>query len=134
MEVVIRLSYFYVLSPSDVAGIYYWRNHSVFSSCTRWSIILAIGKRGQNACFLAVRLTGWKIDIKSVSEAVELGLIRSFKTVNIIRRIINCCWLVLKKSLLKKWNVMMKQLRKLLKVVEEPEIEEEVVEVEEEPN
>lgn len=35
---------------------------------------LAIGKRGQNAR-LAVRLTGWKIDIKSVSEALENGLI-----------------------------------------------------------
>ena len=34
---------------------------------------LAIGKRGQNAR-LAVRLTGWKIDIKSLSEAKELGL------------------------------------------------------------
>lgn len=34
---------------------------------------LAIGKRGQNAR-LAVRLTGWKVDIKSVSEAVELGI------------------------------------------------------------
>ena len=35
---------------------------------------MAIGKRGQNAR-LAVRLTGWKIDIKSVSEAKELGLL-----------------------------------------------------------
>ncbi|MCD7894853.1 MAG: transcription termination factor NusA [Erysipelotrichaceae bacterium] len=34
---------------------------------------LAIGKRGQNAR-LAVRLTGWKIDIKSVSEAMAEGL------------------------------------------------------------
>ncbi|MGL5043250.1 MAG: transcription termination factor NusA [Culicoidibacterales bacterium] len=34
---------------------------------------LAIGKRGQNAR-LAVRLTGWKVDIKSISEAAELGI------------------------------------------------------------
>lgn len=34
---------------------------------------LAIGKKGQNAR-LAVRLTNWKIDIKSVSEAIELGI------------------------------------------------------------
>jgi len=34
---------------------------------------LAIGKKGQNAR-LSVRLTGWKVDIKSASEAVELGL------------------------------------------------------------
>lgn len=34
---------------------------------------LAIGKKGQNAR-LAVRLTGWKIDIKSVTEASEQGI------------------------------------------------------------
>lgn len=34
---------------------------------------LAIGKRGQNAR-LAVRLTGWKIDIKSESDATELNI------------------------------------------------------------
>ena len=34
---------------------------------------LAIGKRGQNAR-LAAKLTGWKIDIKSESEAKELGI------------------------------------------------------------
>ncbi len=34
---------------------------------------LAIGKNGQNAR-LAVRLTGWKIDVKSQSAAVKLGL------------------------------------------------------------
>ena len=34
---------------------------------------LAIGKKGQNAR-LAAKLTGWKIDIKSQSEAEELGL------------------------------------------------------------
>lgn len=34
---------------------------------------LAIGKRGQNAR-LAVRLTGWKVDIKSISEAADLGI------------------------------------------------------------
>lgn len=34
---------------------------------------LAIGKRGQNAR-LAAKLTGWKIDIKSESEARELGI------------------------------------------------------------
>ena len=34
---------------------------------------LAIGKRGQNAR-LTVKLTGWRVDIKSVSEAAELGI------------------------------------------------------------
>ena len=35
---------------------------------------LAIGKDGQNAR-LAVRLTGWKIDVKSRSAAEKLGLL-----------------------------------------------------------
>ena len=34
---------------------------------------LAIGKDGQNAR-LAVRLTGWKIDVKSQSAATKLGI------------------------------------------------------------
>ncbi|WP_082234160.1 transcription termination factor NusA [Halobacillus massiliensis] len=39
-----------------------------------YQLSLAIGKRGQNAR-LAAKLTGWKIDIKSESEAVEEGII-----------------------------------------------------------
>ena len=35
---------------------------------------LAIGKEGQNAR-LAARLTGWKIDVKSMSAAIRSGLI-----------------------------------------------------------
>ncbi len=35
---------------------------------------LAIGKRGQNAR-LAAKLTGWKIDIKSESDAKQLGIV-----------------------------------------------------------
>jgi transcription termination/antitermination protein NusA len=38
-----------------------------------YQLSLAIGKRGQNAR-LAAKLTGWKIDIKSQSEAEQLGL------------------------------------------------------------
>ncbi|PSL51228.1 NusA antitermination factor [Salsuginibacillus halophilus] len=38
-----------------------------------YQLSLAIGKRGQNAR-LAAKLTGWKIDIKSQSEAEELGM------------------------------------------------------------
>jgi N utilization substance protein A len=38
-----------------------------------YQLSLAIGKRGQNAR-LAAKLTGWKIDIKSESEAEDLGL------------------------------------------------------------
>lgn len=38
-----------------------------------YQLSLAIGKRGQNAR-LAAKLTGWKIDIKSESEAIESGV------------------------------------------------------------
>ncbi|GEL06696.1 transcription termination factor NusA [Salisediminibacterium halotolerans] len=38
-----------------------------------YQLSLAIGKRGQNAR-LAAKLTGWKIDIKSESEAEEAGI------------------------------------------------------------
>ena len=38
---------------------------------------LAIGKEGQNAR-LAARLTGYKIDIKSETQARELGLFEEF--------------------------------------------------------
>jgi len=40
---------------------------------------LAIGKRGQNAR-LAAKLTGWKIDIKSESEAEAMDLEDVFAT------------------------------------------------------
>ncbi|CQR47659.1 hypothetical protein BN1058_01986 [Paraliobacillus sp. PM-2] len=43
---------------------------------------LAIGKRGQNAR-LAARLTGWKIDIKSESEAKKVGLISEHVNSNV---------------------------------------------------
>src|SRR5699024_1658343 len=39
-----------------------------------YQLSLAIGKRGQNAR-LAAKLTGWKIDIKSETEAKEQGLL-----------------------------------------------------------
>nr|WP_239544130.1 transcription termination factor NusA [Virgibacillus halotolerans] len=39
-----------------------------------YQLSLAIGKRGQNAR-LAAKLTGWKIDIKSETEAIEEGLL-----------------------------------------------------------
>lgn len=38
-----------------------------------YQLSLAIGKRGQNAR-LAAKLTGWKIDIKSETEARDLGI------------------------------------------------------------
>ncbi|TLS37616.1 transcription termination factor NusA [Pseudalkalibacillus caeni] len=44
-----------------------------------YQLSLAIGKRGQNAR-LAAKLTGWKIDIKSQSEAEESGIYNSDET------------------------------------------------------
>lgn len=44
-----------------------------------YQLSLAIGKRGQNAR-LAAKLTGWKIDIKSESEAREQGLLEDVDT------------------------------------------------------
>ncbi|MFD1037948.1 transcription termination factor NusA [Virgibacillus byunsanensis] len=44
-----------------------------------YQLSLAIGKRGQNAR-LAAKLTGWKIDIKSESEAREEGLLTEEET------------------------------------------------------
>ncbi|GAA0612230.1 transcription termination factor NusA [Virgibacillus siamensis] len=44
-----------------------------------YQLSLAIGKRGQNAR-LAAKLTGWKIDIKSESEAREEGLLTETDT------------------------------------------------------
>ncbi|WP_085523941.1 transcription termination factor NusA [Tuberibacillus sp. Marseille-P3662] len=45
-----------------------------------YQLSLAIGKKGQNAR-LAAKLTGWKIDIKSESEAGELGLLNQGREV-----------------------------------------------------
>ena len=39
-----------------------------------YQLSLAIGKSGQNAR-LAARLTGWKIDIKSQTQAIEEGML-----------------------------------------------------------
>lgn len=44
-----------------------------------YQLSLAIGKKGQNAR-LAAKLTGWKIDIKSESEAKEEGLLEEEET------------------------------------------------------
>lgn len=63
------------LSPSEVKHVSIdEEKHSALVIVPDDQLSLAIGKRGQNAR-LAVRLTGWKIDIKSLSEAKELGLI-----------------------------------------------------------
>lgn len=65
------------LSPSKVIDVLV--NEEVKSTTVivpDYQLSLAIGKRGQNAR-LAAKLTGWKIDIKSESTAIEEGLIAS---------------------------------------------------------
>ncbi|MCH6267084.1 MULTISPECIES: transcription termination factor NusA [Neobacillus] len=47
-----------------------------------YQLSLAIGKRGQNAR-LAAKLTGWKIDIKSESEAREMGIYPREETIRL---------------------------------------------------
>ena len=62
------------LSPSKVLDV---QVHEEEKSTTvvvpDYQLSLAIGKRGQNAR-LAAKLTGWKIDIKSETDARELGI------------------------------------------------------------
>ena len=65
------------LSPATVINVIIDdEEHSAIVIVPDNQLSLAIGKRGQNAR-LAVRLTKWKIDIKSVSEAIEEGIAMS---------------------------------------------------------
>lgn len=63
------------LSPSQVVDVIVdEENQSTVVIVPDNQLSLAIGKRGQNAR-LAAKLTGWKIDIKSASDAAEEGII-----------------------------------------------------------
>ncbi|MBP3038371.1 transcription termination/antitermination protein NusA [Bacillaceae bacterium Marseille-Q3522] len=62
------------LSPSKVLDvIVHEEEKSTTVIVPDYQLSLAIGKRGQNAR-LAAKLTGWKIDIKSETEAREAGI------------------------------------------------------------
>lgn len=62
------------LSPSKVLDVIVNENDKATTVVVPdYQLSLAIGKRGQNAR-LAAKLTGWKIDIKSESEAREAGI------------------------------------------------------------
>ena len=78
---------FYVaeaLKPSRVYGISLdEENKSMVAIVPNEDFSLAIGKKGQNAR-LAVKLTGWKIDIKTVDEAFSQNI--PFNTMNEIER------------------------------------------------
>jgi len=63
------------LSPAKVVGVYPKLNEKVaIVVVPDYQLSLAIGKEGQNAR-LAAKLTGWKIDIKSESQASTLNII-----------------------------------------------------------
>ncbi|WP_017185266.1 transcription termination factor NusA [Alkalibacillus haloalkaliphilus] len=65
------------LSPSKVIDVLVdEEEHATTVIVPDNQLSLAIGKRGQNAR-LAAKLTGWKIDIKSESEATEEGLLNN---------------------------------------------------------
>ena len=67
------------ISPARVSGVYL--NPSIYDHKTATVVVpedqlsLAIGREGQNAR-LAAKLTGWRIDIMSVSEAAAKALIK----------------------------------------------------------
>jgi N utilization substance protein A len=62
------------LSPSKVLDVIVTESDKATTVIVPdYQLSLAIGKRGQNAR-LAAKLTGWKIDIKSETEARELGI------------------------------------------------------------
>ncbi|WP_059105203.1 transcription termination factor NusA [Shouchella shacheensis] len=63
------------LSPAKVVKVNVFEEEKMTQVIVPdYQLSLAIGKRGQNAR-LAAKLTNWKIDIKSESEAEELGLL-----------------------------------------------------------
>ncbi|TQS75522.1 transcription termination/antitermination protein NusA [Ornithinibacillus gellani] len=63
------------LSPSKVVDVIVDEEEKATTVIVPdYQLSLAIGKRGQNAR-LAAKLTGWKIDIKSETEAKEQGLL-----------------------------------------------------------
>jgi N utilization substance protein A len=65
----------HALSPSKVIDVLVDEEEKATTVIVPdYQLSLAIGKRGQNAR-LAAKLTGWKIDIKSETEALEEGLI-----------------------------------------------------------
>ncbi len=58
------------ISPARVIGVYLGEGNSATVIVPEDQLSLAIGREGQNAR-LAARLTGWRIDIKSVIEAAS---------------------------------------------------------------
>lgn len=71
------------LSPSKVLDVIVNENDKATTVVVPdYQLSLAIGKRGQNAR-LAAKLTGWKIDIKSETDARELGIYPREETIKL---------------------------------------------------
>jgi transcription termination/antitermination protein NusA len=71
------------LSPSKVLDVNVNENDKATTVVVPdYQLSLAIGKRGQNAR-LAAKLTGWKIDIKSETDARELGIFPREETIKL---------------------------------------------------
>jgi transcription termination/antitermination protein NusA len=71
------------LSPSKVLDVMVNENEKATTVVVPdYQLSLAIGKRGQNAR-LAAKLTGWKIDIKSETEAREIGIYPREETIRL---------------------------------------------------
>lgn len=75
------------LSPSKVIDVQVnEEDRSTTVVVPDYQLSLAIGKRGQNAR-LAAKMTGWKIDIKSETDARELGIYPSATSAVIIEQV-----------------------------------------------
>ena len=79
------------LSPSQVLEVIVdEENQSTVVVVPDYQLSLAIGKRGQNAR-LAAKLTGWKIDIKSESDAREAGVYPVIESEEVADEFLNNC-------------------------------------------
>ena len=77
------------LSPSQVLEVIVDEdNQSTVVVVPDYQLSLAIGKRGQNAR-LAAKLTGWKIDIKSETDAREAGIYPIIESEEVADEIVN---------------------------------------------
>ena len=85
----IRKYLFVILSPSQVLEVIVdEENQSTVVVVPDYQLSLAIGKRGQNAR-LAAKLTSWKIDIKSESDAREAGIYPVIESEEVADEIVN---------------------------------------------
>src|SRR3954466_6193684 len=77
------------LSPSKVLDVMVNESEKATTVIVPdYQLSLAIGKRGQNAR-LAAKLTGWKIDIKSETDARELGIYPREETISLFEDQVN---------------------------------------------